>query len=230
MLEERAALEAGEGRRLRRMKLGMVVTSLGGMTAAVGVLSLQDAIGQGRMFGLWMILGGLVTTIVGLLVSWKFRAGDATRRLEALGGRRDRVQRARTQQLTLLPFSMIIFSSLGVLAVERLFGDESREVTDWLMAAMPAIYAWLVASIVMGWDGGSRKEKRFLDDEFSRALRSRAITFAFFVLLAGATAVYGVGLFLPEIAIMAMPLVLGVAGASAGLRFAWLDRKAEQDG
>ena len=182
------------------------------------------------MPGLWLMLGGVLGALAGAIIAWLHRPGEAARRLDALGGRIDRAQRARTQQLTLFPISALIFSSLGVLTVGRLQDGEALGLTDWLMMSLAPLYAWVVAAILMGWDGGSRKLKRYLDDEFSRVLRGRAIVFAFFVLLAGATGVYGLGLFQPELAVRLMPMVLGVAGASAGLRFAWLDRKADQDG
>ena len=230
MSDERARLDTEESRRLGRMKAGLVVTALGGMSVAIGAMSQQDAIGEARMPGLWLMLGGVLGALAGAIIAWLHRPGEAARRLDALGGRIDRAQRARTQQLTLFPISALIFSSLGVLTVGRLQDGEALGLTDWLMMSLAPLYAWVVAAIVMGWDGGSRKLKRYLDDEFSRVLRGRAIVFAFFVLLAGATGVYGLGLFQPELAVRLMPMVLGVAGASAGLRFAWLDRKADQDG
>jgi hypothetical protein len=81
----------------------------------------------------------------------------------------------------------------------------------------------------MGWDGGSRKNKRFLEDELTQSLRARSMILAFFVLMAGATVSLGLGLWRAEVGILSLPFVLAAGGASAGLRFAWLFREAGRD-
>ena len=118
------------------MKAGLVVTALGGMSVAIGAMSQQGAIGEARMPGLWLMLGGVLGALAGAIIAWLHRPGEAARRLDALGGRIDRAQRARTQQLTLFPISALIFSSLGVLTVGRLQDGEALGLTDWLMMSL----------------------------------------------------------------------------------------------
>jgi hypothetical protein len=48
--------------------------------------------------------------------------------------------------------------------------------------------------------------------------------------MTGLTVALGLGLWRPQYGIMALPYVLALGGASAGLRFAWLDREAGRDG
>ena len=75
----------------------------------------------------------------------------------------------------------------------------------------------------------ARKAKRFLEDELTRAFRARAITAGFWALLPGVAAAYVVGLWRPEWTVIALPVVMTVAGAVASLRFALLHRAAEGD-
>ena len=49
-------------------------------------------------------------------------------------------------------------------------------------------------------------------------------------LLGGVTVALGLGLWRAEYGVLALPYVLALGGASAGLRFAWLDREAGRDG
>ena len=146
MSDERARLDTEESRRLGRMKAGLVVTALGGMSVAIGAMSQQGAIGEARMPGLWLMLGGVLGALAGAIIAWLHRPGEAARRLDALGGRIDRAQRARTQQLTLFPISALIFSSLGVLTVGRLQDGEALGLTDWLMMSLAPLYAWVVTA------------------------------------------------------------------------------------
>ena len=62
------------------------------------------------------------------------------------------------------------------------------------------------------------------------AIRARAMTVAFFVLMTGATVALVLGLFRPTVGMMALTVALAAAGVTAGVRFAWLDREASKDG
>jgi hypothetical protein len=55
------------------------------------------------------------------------------------------------------------------------------------------------------------------------------MVWAFFVLMSGTTIALGLALWRPETGIVAIPFALAAAGATAGLRFAWLDREAGRD-
>jgi hypothetical protein len=61
-------------------------------------------------------------------------------------------------------------------------------------------------------------------------LRSRAIAAAFIVLMAGGTVAFGLGLWRTDLGIAALPFILSAAGATAGIRYAWLDREYGKDG
>lgn len=148
------------------------------------------------------------------------RAGDSYR---------DRIQREWISRITILPAA-----SLGITVIAMGQAREwlSGEDTGWstvLLAAAATINLLLIPMMIMGWDGGSRKQKRLLEDELTRAYRADAMTWAFWMLLVGVTGLYLVGLWKPQVTVIALPMALWVAAATAAFRFAALHRRAERE-
>jgi hypothetical protein len=145
------------------------------------------------------------------------------------GSYRDRVQRKWVSGITILPAATL---GLTVIAMTRAQDWLSGEDTSWggvVLAGVAVMNLLLIPVMIMGWDGGSRKMKRLLDDELTRAYRANAMTCAFWVLLVGVTAAYLVGLWNADAAIVALPMILWVSAATAALRFAQLHRRAERE-
>lgn len=142
---------------------------------------------------------------------------------ESAGGRADREQASRAWTLLLMTFAALILSVVSALAAERMVHGKA-EGMDWLAAGNAVLYAVLLPVMVMNWDAQARKLKKWLEDELVRTIQARALTAAFFVLMAGASAVYVMGLWRPDWAIIALPLVLWSAAATASLRFVLLSR------
>ena len=142
--------------------------------------------------------------------------------------RRDRAQRSRARQLTGLSFGMVGMLMLSTQGVWRLMhGTGDRH--DLMFPAIAALLAWMVPMLVMGWDGESRRERKWLEDELTREWRGRAMALGFLVLLGGMSGLYLVGLWRPDLAMVGFPAVLMGSGMVVGLRFAWLDHQAESD-
>ena len=165
---------------------------------------------------------------LGGFIAWMQRAGGPEA-MTGPGATRERMQAQRSVLLWTLPFLTTIFLYEGTRAVLAVHEGVAGPF-DLLRAAVPVIYAWLAAAVVMGWDGNSRKNRKYLEDELTRALRARAVVWAFAVLLAGGTIAFGLGLWRPEMGVTAIPFALVAAGGTASLRFAWLDREAARDG
>lgn len=206
----------------------LVLSGLGAMCAGVGFV-----LGQGRTGDDGTLAGvlagiGVAFVIGGVILAWKNRPGDTRWRTEQGQGRRDRLQGRRARQLAIIPILSLVFLAQAAGAGESILSGEGRMV-DYLRLSIPVLYAWLTALIVMGWDGGSRQNRKWLEDELTQALRARAIGAAFIVLMAGGTLALGLGLWRPEAGVVALPFVLAVAGATAGIRFAWLYREAGRD-
>ena len=228
------AMDDGELRKeakARRTKfanaLAMIV--LGAMMTGFGfVMGSQrtgdDATGWGVLAGV-----GVGLALGGAILAWILRPGANGWRTETEPLKRDRLQAQRARQLWIFPLVTLAFLMQSTLAVQDILAGEAN-FGDYISASLPVIYAWVVASITMGWDHQTRANKRFLEDELTTVLRARAIGAAFVVLMLGATIAFGLGLWRAELGIAAMPFVLSAAGAAAGIRFAWLDREFGKDG
>ena len=173
---------------------------------------------------------GFALTLIGAIWAWSARPGQSIIvAASGEGARRDKLERARTQQLVMLPVVLLLFMAQAHRAMERILGGD-HNLGAYVQVLLPVLYGWLIPLIVMGWDAHTRKNRRFLEDELTQLMRARSMILAFVVLMTGLTVALGLGLWRPQYGIMALPYVLALGGASAGLRFAWLDREAGRDG
>lgn len=216
---------AAERRRHGRFKVALAGIVLGATALAGGVV-LVDGVGTQQTWGLILTVVGVTVAAASVVLAWRRRPGEAAQRQAAPVGRRDREQQARRASLWMIPWVMAMGLVFVTPAVWRAVAG-TGSFGDWLWAACGLVYAWVAPAMVMGWDGGSRKLKRFLEDELTDALRARAMTTGFVVLLAATGGVYVLGLWRPEAAITAMPAALASGGLAAALRFALLDRAAD---
>lgn len=210
---------------------GLITAGLGAGMAGVGLNAGATRLGDvfsdanaGIVTGI-----GFGVFLVGLMIAWKLRPGGPASRGEDEPGKRERMQAQRVRQLWIFPIVTLAFLVQSTRSVQDILEGE-RSFGYFLGASLPVVYAWVVASITMGWDHQSRKNRRFLDDELTTVLRARAIGAAFVVLMLGATVAFGLGLWRIELGVMALPFALSAAGATAGIRFASLDREFGKDG
>lgn len=145
------------------------------------------------------------------------------------GSRRDKLQRERTRLLILYPVIMLMFMVQAHSAMLRVLGG-NHNLGAYVQILLPVLYGWLIPVLVMGWDWNAQKNRRLMEDELTQVLRARSMILAFVVLMGGVTVALGLGLWRADYGVLALPYVLALGGASAGLRFAWLDREAGRDG
>ena len=201
--------------------VGLAVVGLNRDAISLGAI-LQDA-DAGIVTGI-----GIGLLVVGAMIAWKLRPGGPASRGEDEPGKRERMQEQRSMMLWLFPIVTLIFLYQSTRAIPLILAGDTG-FASYMSVLLPVIYAWLAASVTMGWDGNSRKNRRYLEDELTQVLRARAIVWAFLVLMSGTTIALGLGLWRLEIGLIALPFALAAAGATAGLRFAWLDREAGRD-
>lgn len=231
-----------EQRREGRFKTSWFIVGIGVAVVGVGLIVGADGVDAGDVSG-WaartaggvenLSTGALVLgvgiLILGALMALFNRPGEAARRLAQVGpGGAEKAHRDRAYMLAIIPLTMLFFASRAVPGVGRMV-DGTADSIDKMYLGVALLYAWLGPLVVMGWDGGSRRNRKYLEDELSRHIRARSITFAFFVLLAGTSAALVLAIWSPVWAVQSLPLVLAGAGAAASLRFAWLDRQAGRD-
>jgi len=171
---------------------------------------------------------GGVAMLVGAILAWFSKPGQDRRRLDAIMTYRDRVQRNRTIQLFTMSLVVLIEGIMIIgFSDDLLAGRVSEAVVPLLMAVT---VSWIIVMTVMEWDGGSRKVKKFLDDELSRHIRARATGLAFIVLMAGATLALAASVWAPNWTPLVLAFSLLASAGAAALRFALLDREASGDG
>lgn len=200
---------------------GLAVAGLNPGATSLGA-TLEDA-DAGIVTGI-----GIGLCLVGGMIAWKMRPGGPASRGEDEPGKRERMQEQRSMLLWLFPIITLIFLYQSTRAIPLILAGDTG-LANYMSVLLPVLYAWLAASVTMGWDGNSRKNRRYLEDELTQVLRARAIVWAFLVLMAGTTIALGLGLWRLETGLIALPFALAAAGATAGLRFAWLDREAGRD-
>ncbi|KQY80373.1 hypothetical protein [Brevundimonas sp. Root1423] len=204
--------------------------------AIVGVLAMGFgfAFGQGKTGDAAAVASisaglGFSFAVMGAIFAWMHRPSDRRWMSERPQDKRERLQAQRSSQLFLFPAMAVIFLGLALTPLRQVAAGKGG-LTDYLAVGLPVLYAWVPAAIAMGWDGPSRHNRRFLEDELTTVIRSRAMTAAFVALMAGATAALAVFLIRPEFGAIALMAAIAAGGATAGVRFAWLDREAGQDG
>ncbi len=226
--------DRSDGRPVRgrgwKFMAALVLSGLGLGVAVVGLNS--GATGPGEVFSdadAGILTGiGIGTFVVGLMIAWKVRPNGAASRPEDEPGKRERMQSERSMLLWLFPIITLLFLYQSIRAVGPVLAGEA-DWSDYLSIGLPVLYAWLAVAFTMGWDVNSRRNRRYLEDELTVVLRARAMVWAFLVLMSGTTIALGLALWRPETGIVAIPFALAAAGATAGLRFAWLDRQAGRD-
>lgn len=207
-----------------------VVLAVLGVPALIAGFMLGQGLEGDAATGAGMLAGvGFSCVLVGAVFAWRLRPGDKRWMTEAPRNRRERLQAQRAGQLFAFPAVALIFLALALDPVRNVIEGEGR-LRDYLSILLPVLYAWLTAAIAMGWDGHSRQNRRFLEDELTVVIRARAMTAAFLVMMGGATASLALMLVRAEYGAIALLVSLAAAGATAGVRFAWLDREAGQDG
>jgi len=224
-----AAMETDRKRSRRGSRTALVLAGTGVAAAAAGWIGGRGT--EGDIATGWGVLAGVgfATVVVGAVKFWLDQrmdqeAGDAGGAL-----RRERLHVDRSRQLWVYPLLAVAFLVQAISAIGDILAGTGR-VSDYLQALLPVLYAWLVVAITLGWDGHTRKNRRFLEDELTLVIRARAMTAAAVVLMAGLTIAFGLALWRTEIGVLALLFALTAGGVTAGIRFAWLDREAGKDG
>lgn len=214
----------------RRLFTGaLAAAALGAVATGLGFVFSQEQVDDVAT-GFGVLAGaGFAVTLAAIVMAWLHRPGTTARNPEAEPLKRDRLLAERARQLWIFPLVTLAFLGQSTFAVRDILDGEGGP-GRYLIALLPVVYAWLVAAIAMGWGYQSRIHRHWLDDELTQALRARALGAAFIVTMAGTTLAFVLGLWRLEIGVAALPFVLAAGGATAGIRFAWLDREFGKDG
>lgn len=220
-------LGTGEKRSRGGPRLALVLAGTGIAAAIAGFIGGRGT--EGDIATGWGVLAGAgFATVAGAVKIWLDQRVDRDTHDPGGALRRERLQVDRSRQLWVYPLLAVAFLVQATSATGDILEGTGR-LSDYLQALLPVLYAWLVVAITLGWDGHTKKHRRWLDDELTRVIRARAMTAAAVVLMAGLTIAFGLALWRTGIGVMALLVALTAGGVTAGIRFAWLDREAGRD-
>lgn len=224
-----AAMETDEKRSRRGSRLALVLAGTGLAAALAGFIGGRGA--EGDIATGWGVLAGVgfATAVVGAVKIWLDQRIEQDANDPGGALRRERLQIDRSRQLWIYPLLAVAFLVQATSAMGDILEGTGR-FSDYLQALLPVLYAWLIVVITLGWDGHTKKNRRWLEDELTLVIRARAMTAAAVVLMAGLTIAFGLALWRTEIGVLALLFTLTAGGVTAGIRFAWLDREAGKDG
>lgn len=221
--------KAQERRRELRSRIAVAIFCLGMFSAVLaGLFWHEDGLDPARLLAVATVVGAVVA-VAGLGGLIAFRPGEAQKRLAQSGGYRDRLQRDWVARINFLPVAMLGLTVIAMARADEWLSGEDPSLSGVFLAAAAVLNVLLIPVMIMGWDGGSRKQKRLLEDELTRTYRADAMIRAFWVLLVGVMGLYLVGLWNPRVTVVALPMVLWIAAATAAMRFAALHRRAERE-
>lgn len=228
-VEYRALIRA-EHDRQRRKLIAALPLAAGGP----GLLVAFAAVLMGAAQGIWMwvsIAGGALATgliLLGMRLLGRTEPSDDTLRLARATPWFEEIQRGRTTSM--LYMFILIFGLMPMnmgAAWDVVTGDGN--VARAINAAVGLLLVLMPMMILSGRDGSIMpKLRKYLDDEHTRDIRKRAMSSGFVVLMLGATAVYLLGLWRQESAVVMILPVMSMAAFVAVGRFALLERAAER--
>lgn len=218
-----------ERRRATRYRIAVAVFCLGVFVACFAAIVWNEDRPDTRGLLTIAITVGIVVAAIGVGGMFAFRSDDAERTRERPGSYRDRMQRDWVSRINILPAATLGITLVAMIRAQEWLSGEDASWQGVGLAGAAALNLLLIPVMIMGWDGASRKMKRLLDDELTRAYRASAMTYAFWVLLVGVTGAYLVGLWNADVTVIALPMILWLAAATAALRFTALHRRAERE-
>lgn len=199
----------------------LVIVLVGGKALPIGPMAVYVAVAAGLA----------MLCLVSLML--KDRPGAVARAIAEQTPFGDRVQRQRRAQLFAMPTSVLLMGGIATIAVVDIvyYGQALTEDMGWIRAGMLILVAPLAPLALRGNLRQRRSDAtlRYLDDEFSVALRGRAWGVGYSVLLTGACVLYGLALVDPRLAMAAAPMTLAIGALTPGLWFAIQDKRADSD-
>ncbi len=195
--------------------------------------------GRGKMhLAPWGAVGlfcAVILASVGWLI-WQ-RASPESYGPRIIVRRTDEIQRGRSRQLWVLPAEVVCLAPLVVAGTQyvmdrggpKLLGLPGGIATIGFLVLLAAgILVMLAVTMLMLIGVGYPEALRpALNDELSRAQRSKAIASGFVAAMVGGIVVYGAGLIEPRWAVLGLPFVVMGSLAVAAVHFVILDQCAD---
>jgi hypothetical protein len=227
---EYRALIRREHDRQRRRFLAALPLAFG----APGLIVVLGLVMTGKTEGAWLWATIAGSTIALGLTIWGvvlLRATDPDGNTLALAKRTDWIDEAQRGRVYAMLYTCIfafILLPIGISAAGDMVSGDRNPIR--VLNAMMALFIPLVQILMLtGRDGGiTKKMRKYLDDEYTRALRARACGTGLAVAMGAASVVYLIGLWRPEVAVVLMLPVIFAGSFAAVIHYGLLERKAER--
>lgn len=227
--EHRRLIRAEHDRQRRNL-----IASTALATGLPGFMLTSGSVFAGVAVGVWFwlaIAGGVVSLVllaVSLVLLGKYEPSGDTLRLAKATPWFEQIQRSRTTSMLSGFIPICALLPLGIGAAGDVISREGGGFRA-INALICLVLVFIPVMILSGRDGSiSSKMRKYLDDEHTREIRKRSMSSGFVTLMLGATAVYLVGLWRQELAVvMILPAIVLAAFVAVG-RFALLERAAER--
>lgn len=199
------------------MVSGLVV---GGLTLMLNRAGMSDH----QLRAGWAL--AFVLVLAGALAAAFWKRGRVARRLDSLIGRRDRLQRRRNDRIYATSITGWGLMAICIPSVWRVTQGEAPDAGIGFVVGA-SLSPLLTAMDVAGWGGRQMLNRRWLEDEVTRDIRRRALSMGFLVLLPAMWSLFMLGLWRVDWAMLGFLPTLMMASSVVGLRFVWLDQRAE---
>jgi hypothetical protein len=137
-------------------------------------------------------------------------------------------QRRRLWTLTLIPLFVILACPWLVLKTQELLAHGGNPLSRPFVIVSFAFLGWMMLGLLLLMLGiGHRVVDDALNDELSRAHRSRALRTGFIAAMLGAIGAYFSGFFYPQWTMLALSVVPALAIAAMATHFAVLEWRSE---
>lgn len=216
--------------RQRRRLLAALPLALG----APGLIVVLGLVMAGKVEGPWLwatIAGGVVALGLTIWGGSLLRATDPDGNTLALAKRTDWIDEAQRGRVHAMLYTCIfafIMLPISVSAAGDMVSDDGNPVR--VVNAVMALFIPLIQILMLTVrDGGiTKKMRKYLDDEHTRALRARACGTGLVVAMGAASVVYLIGLWRAEVAVVLMLPVIFAGSFAAVIHYGLLERKAER--
>jgi len=222
----------------RRAKWGVYAVALAPIAgSAVAVIC-----GRGKMTpASWWAVGVAGSVLLAGLawLLWQ-RPSAAAYGPRIVARRIDEIQSGRSRQLWVFPLEVLCLAPQIVVATQYLLNRGGPKLlglprgiatTSYLLMIAIGLLTMVVVTLMMLMGVGyPRTIRPAMDDELSRAQRTKAIESGFLTSCVGGTAAFAAGLIEPRWAVLALPFVVTGSIAAAAVHFAMLDRRASLSG
>jgi len=216
--------QRGRNAHVARLILGVGAVVLG--ASAARVCGGGDKVATIPLTVWTMIAAGLVMLVMGGWLAWRSWPGSSSTLLLRLSGERDKVHNKQARYMLITLIAAIGMLPAAFQASSIILARHSVW-SDWVMAILLSA---LIPGLILGalLNGGGTKLDYIYDEELIQSFRARALGVGYPTAMLVLAALFWLGLFRPNWAVLAAPSALLICVTVPAWTFAWLNLRSER--